>query len=132
MNKKKLILSIVLSVVGVAILTVCIFLLKDSFVSNADGEIQIVLVDIEGKTISDKKIHFNEGDTLDKLLKDNYDNVVINNGMIISIDELAKASDCSQFIYVYVNDKESEVGILDIQFEDGTKISFVMTEYVQQ
>ena len=31
---------------------------------------------------------------------------------------------------IYVNDEMSMVGLLDIQFEDGTKISFVNTEYV--
>ena len=75
-------------------------------------------------------IEFKTGDTLDKLLQDNYDNVVITDGMIMSIDSFTTASDWSYFISIYVNDEMSMVGLLDIEFTNGTKISFVMTEYV--
>ncbi len=131
MSKKKLILPIALSIIGVAILTICVLLLKDTFVSKSDGTIQIVLVDIEGNTVSDKKIDFNEGDKLVDLLNHNYKNVVITDSMIMSIEDFTTASDWSEFILIYVDDEMSMVGVLDIEFTDGTKISFVMTKYVQ-
>lgn len=130
MNKKKLILSSVLSVLALAVIIVCYVLIAKSFTPKADGEIQIVLVDLDGTIVSDKKIEFIVGDTLDQLLKENYKNVDITDGMIMSIETFTTPSDWSTFISIYVNDEMSMVGLLDIQFEDGTKISFVNTEYV--
>lgn len=130
MNKKKLILSSVLSVILLAALVFCVYLIKDKFSSDTDGEIQIVLIDLENNVISDEMISFKTGDTLDKLLMENYDNVVITDGMIMSIESFTTASDWSYFISIYVNDEMSMVGLLDIEFTNGTKISFVMTEYV--
>ena len=130
MNKKKLILSSVLSVILLGILVLCVYLIKDKFKSDTDGEIQIVIIDLDKNIISDQKISFKNGDTLDKLLQDNYDNVVITDGMIMSIDNFTTASDWSYFISIYVNDEMSTVGLLDIEFTNGTKISFVLTEYV--
>ena len=130
MNKKKLILSSVLSVILLGVLVVCVYLIKDKFSSDTDGEIQIVLIDLENKVISDEMISFKTGDTLDKLLMENYDNVVITDGMLMSIESFTTANDWSYFISIYVNDEMSMVGLLDIEFTNQTKISFVMTEYV--
>ena len=77
MNKKKLILSSVLSVLALAIIIVCYVLIAKPFTPKADGEIQIVLVDLDGTIVSEKKIEFDVGDTLDQLIKENYENVVI-------------------------------------------------------
>lgn len=130
MNKKKLILSSVLSVLALALIIVCYVLIAKPFAPKADGEIQIVLVDLDGTVLSDRQIEFNVGDTLDQLLKENYENVVITDGMIMSIETFTTPSDWSTFISIYVNDEMSMVGLLDIKFEDGTKISFINTEYV--
>ena len=130
MNKKKLILSSVLSVLSLAVIIVCYVLIAKPFAPKADGEIQIVLVDLDGTVVSERQIEFNVGDTLDQLLKDNYENVVITDGMIMSIETFTTPSDWSTFISIYVNDEMSMVGLLDIKFEDGTKISLVNTEYV--
>ena len=85
---------------------------------------------MDGTVVSERQIEFNVGDTLDQLLKENYENVVITDGMIMSIETFTTPSDWSTFISIYVNDEMSMVGLLDIKFEDGTKISFVNTEYV--
>ena len=114
----------------ITVIIVCYVLIAKSFTPKADGEIQIVLVDLDGTIVSDKKIEFIVGDTLDQLLKENYKNVDITDGMIMSIETFTTPSDWSTFISIYVNDEMSMVGLLDIQFEDGTKISFVNTEYV--
>ncbi len=128
--KKKLIIKIVLSVVCVAVIMLIAIAARNAFVSKADGEIQVVYVDIEGNTISEKQIEFKEGDTLIKLLQDNFKNVTLNDGMIMTFEDFVTPTDWSQFISIYVNDEMSMVGILDIKFEDGTKISLVITEYV--
>ena len=128
--KKKLIIKIVLSVVCVAVIMLIAIAARNAFVSKADGEIQVVYVDVEGNTISEKQIEFKEGDTLIGLLQDNFKNVTLNDGMIMTFEDFVTPTDWSQFITIYVNDEMSMVGILDIKFEDGTKISLVITEYV--
>ena len=128
--KKKLIIKIVLSVVCVAVIMFIAIAARNAFVSKADGEIQVVYVDIEGNTISEKQIEFKEGDTLIKLLQDNFKNVTLNDGMIMTFEDYVTPSDWSSYICIYVNDEMSMVGILDIEFENNTKISLVITEYV--
>ena len=130
MNQKNLVLKVVLSIVCVAILGVVIYFGSKAFASKSDGQIQVVYVDVKGNTISDELIKFNEGDTLVKLLQDNYDNVTIENGMIMTFEDYVTPSDWSSYICIYVNDEMSMVGILEIQFENNTKISLVITEYV--
>ena len=100
------------------------------FASHSDGQIQVQLIDLEGKTTIERKIDFEEGDTLQFLLEENFDNVVIENGMIMSIENFTTASDWSSFISIYVDNEMSQVGLLEIEFTDGTLISFVMTEFI--
>ena len=78
MNKKKLILGIVVSVVVCAILAVCIILGGKEFTPNYDGEIIVEVVDKDGTVVKEKEIKFNEEDTLINLVKDNFDNVKIS------------------------------------------------------
>ena len=127
---KTLIIRIVLSVVCVAAVGLIIILGGNAFSSKADGEIQFVYVDVEGKTVIDEKLEFNEGQTLVEILQENFDNVVVENGMIMTFEDYVTPADWSSYICIYVNDEMSMVGIMDIEFEDDTKISFVITEYV--
>ena len=62
-----------------------------------------------------------------RLLEDNFDNVVIEDGFLYSIDKLTTPEDWSTFICLYVDGEMSEVGLLEVQFKDGTSISFVDT-----
>ncbi len=131
-NKKNFILTIILSLVGVAILAVAIYFIKDSYQSEAAGQIQIVLIDLDGNIESDKKISFEEGDKLADILEANYDNVTFEDGMLMSIEGFTTAHDWSTFISIYVDDEMSIVGLSDIVFIDGTKISLVMTEFIYE
>ena len=128
--EKKSIFSkkIVATIIAIAILVGGGLALKNVFVPNHDGEIKVSIVDIKGTTINEKNITFDKGDALVDLLKDNFDNVVVDNGMLMSIDTLTTPEDWSQFISIYVDDEMSQVGLLEIQYQDGTKISFIMTE----
>lgn len=129
-DKKKLILTIVLSFVAVVVFVVASIMINDHFASQSDGQIQVQLVNLEGNTTIEKEIDFKEGDTLQYLLENNFDNVVIENGMLMSIEDFTTASDWSTFISIYVNNEMSQVGLLEIQFTDGTLISFVLTEFI--
>ena len=50
--------------------------------------------------------------------------------MIMSIEDYNTPSDWSTFLSIYVDDEMSMVGLADIVFTDGTKISLIITEYI--
>lgn len=129
MQGKKIVLSIVLSFISFVIVLFCVISLKDSFISTVKGELHVVIIDEENNILQDKKIRFYEGDTMSDLLYSNFQNVKIDNGMIMSIDDLDTPNDWSYWICVYVNGEMSQVGILDVEFKDGTKIEFIMTKF---
>lgn len=123
-NSKKLIVTVVVLVAIVAAL----FGRQILSQSKADGSIQVEVIDLEQNVLQDKSVEFMEGDTLVDLVEENFDNVTIDNGMLMTIDELTTPEDWSSFICIYVDDEMSEVGINDIVVKDGMKVSFIMTE----
>lgn len=129
-NRKNLILTILLSFVGVVVFVIASVMVSRHFASQSDGQIQVQLIDLDGNTTLERKIDFDEGDTLQFLLEENFDNVVIENGMLMSIEDFTTASDWSTFISIYVDNEMSQVGLLEIEFTDGTLISFVITEFI--
>lgn len=129
MSKKKLAIYIPLTIISIIILVASYFFIYKKYVSKEEGKIEVVLVDLDGTVVSEKEIEFKKNDTLEKLLKENYSNVVIKDGMLMSIDKFTTPTDWSRYISIYVDDEISNYGVLDIKFIDGTKISFVMVEY---
>lgn len=132
MKGNQKVLTIILSIVALAILVTCIIIGGKSFSANYDGKIIVEVVDIDGKVIKDKKIKFSEGDTLVELLTDNFDNVEVTGEgewqMIQKIETIENADDWSTYISIYVDDVESPVGIASIEFTDGMKISLKLIE----
>ena len=129
MLKKKLILKIVLSVVALGLIALSVYLLKDSFKPSYDGIIIVEVIDLDGSVIKEKEILFKEQDLLVDLISYNFENVTYNDGMIMSIENFTTPADWSKFISIYVNDEMSNVGLKDIVFVDGTKISLIVTEF---
>ena len=128
-NRKNLILTAILSFIGVIVFVIASVMVSSRFASQNSGQIQVELIDLEGVTTLQKDIEFKQGDTLEFLLEENFDNVVIENGMLMSIEDFTTPSDWSTYISIYVDNKMSQVGLLEIEFMDGTLISFVMTEF---
>lgn len=128
--KKKTIATVVLSIVAAVGLGVASYFIYDSFTAKSDGSITVEIIKLDGDKANEKKISFNNGDSLVALLEDNFENVIIEDGMLMSIDVLTTPEDWSTFICIYVDDEMSNVGILDIRFTDGTLISFVDTEVI--
>ena len=124
--------KIIISIVGVAaLITAVVFTLK-GFASNSDGTITVEVVALDGSIIRSENIEFSEGDTLVALIEENFDNVVVDQGMIMSIEDYVTPSDWSTFLSIKVDDVESMVGITSITFTDGTKISLVITEFIYE
>lgn len=132
MFKKKLILKIALSVVALGAVVLCVVLLHNSFKSDYDGIITVEVVALDGTTIKEKELEFKEGDLLMDLIEDNFENVTYQNGMIMSIEDYQTPADWSTFLSIYVNDEMSMVGLADIEFTSGTKISIIITEYISE
>ena len=129
-DKKNLILTIILSVVAVIILVGAVIILNSSYAPKENGEIKIQLVDVENEVLTEKTIEFYEGESLQYLIEKNFENVVFENGMIMSFESFTTPSDWSMFLMIYVNGAESYVGLADIKFTDGTIITFKITEYI--
>ena len=124
--------NIVLTIISLLVLVLGSLYLTNNFTSKTKGDVLIELIDIEGNTSDSRQIEYQEGDTLVSLVESNYDNVLIENGMLMTIEDFETASDWSTFISIYVNDEMSMVGINDIKFDDNTKVSFIMTEFIYE
>ena len=122
--------KIVLTVAALVVLVFGGVFFSKNFTSTSDGSITVELVELDGTLKSSKEIEFNTSDVLITLLEENYDNVVFENGMLMSIDTFTTAADWSTFISIYVDGEMSMVGMADIVFEDGTKISLIITQYI--
>ena len=120
--------KIIASVVAVIIILCGIFVIYNPFASKYDGTIDVKIVNLKRKTVNEKEIQFNEGDKLETLLEDNFDNVEVSDGFLNSIDELSTPEDYSTFICIYVDGKSSDVGLTQIEYKDGTEIEFKDTE----
>ena len=131
MNKKKLILSILTTVVAVATIVVCMVFVFKPFTSKGDGTITVEYVKIDGTVAKSKDITYYEGDTLMQLIDDNFENVLFSSdNMLMNIEDFVTPSDFAMFLMIYVNDEMSNVGIKDIEFTDGMVISLRVTEFV--
>lgn len=124
--------KIVLTIISLLVLVLGSLYLSNNFTSKTKGDVLIELIDIEGNISDSRQIEYQEGDTLVSLVESNYDNVLIENGMLMTIKDFETASDWSTFISIYVDDEMSMVGINDIEFDDNTKVSFIMTEFVYE
>lgn len=128
--KKKTITTFVLSLIATVGLGIASYYIYDSFTAKSDGSITVEIINLDGNKVNEKEISFNDGDSLVALLEKNFDNVIVENGMLMSIDVLTTPADWSTFICIYVDNEMSNVGILDIQFTDETLISFIDTEVI--
>ena len=84
-NRKNRIVTIMLSLIWVIVSIVASVMISRHFASKSEGQIQVRLIDLEGNITKEKEIEFDKGDSLQYLLEENFDNVVIENGMLITI-----------------------------------------------
>lgn len=127
-NKKSKLLKTVISIVAVILLVVCGLIATKSFNAKEEGLIKIEVVDINGTLIKEKDVKFKEGDSIIDLVNSSFDGVIFENTMIMEIEGIKTPEDWSTFISIYVNDEMSMVGISEIQFKSGDKISFIETK----
>ena len=127
-NRKR-VKTLIFAIIAVVIIAISVGFLNSGTKSKSQGTIHIELVDLSGTKIDQKQIEFYEGDTLVRIVEDNFRNVEISNGMLLTIENLITPKDWSSFICIYVNGDMSMVGISEIRLEDKMVVSFEMTEY---
>lgn len=131
---KKILISIVFVGIGLA----SFFYFSAPKESKEDGNIEVVLIDEIGNTISNKEIPFYEGDTLFEILDENYDllcadasynpstncnSVGINGRVILGIDSLVTNWQ-NNYISIYINDDYATEGIDQIELVDNAVYKF--------
>ena len=95
-----------------------------------DGHITITVQDKDQKVLVEKNVGFKAGQTLADLLPENFANVTIDNGMLMTIESLTTPADWSSYIALFINGEYAMEGIMTLPFADGDKIDFVDTVYI--
>ena len=132
MSKKlNIILTIIISLIAcIGIVFTIIFINNPDF-AKTKGTVTIELVDLDDNLVLSKDINFKEKDTLVSIVSDEFDNVLIENGMVITIEELTTDTiNWSVYISILVNGEYSMVGINDIELVDELIVTFKMEEYI--
>jgi len=130
MLRKKLILKIIYSIIVLGLIITGFVMLAKREEAKDNGTITIELIDLENNVLSTKNHNYKVGDTLFKILDDNYDIEYENSvfgGYIIKIDSLHAPNKNELFIKILVNDEFSTVGVSQIKLENKLKVTFILT-----
>lgn len=130
MLRKKLILKIIYSIIVLGLIITGFVMLAKREEAKDNGTITIELIDLENNVLSTEYHNYKAGDTLFKILDDNYDIEYENSvfgGYIIKIDSLHAPNKNELFIKILVNDEFSTVGISQIKLENKLKVTFILT-----
>ena len=130
MLRKKLILKIIYSIIALGLIITVFVMLAKREEAKDNGTITIELIDLENNVLSTKNHNYKVGDTLFKILDDNYDIEYENSVFgvyIIKIDSLHAPNKNELFIKILVNDEFSTVGVSQIKLENKLKVTFILT-----
>lgn len=130
MLRKKLILKIIYSIIALGLIITGFVMLAKREEAKDNGTITIELIDLENNVLSTKSHNYKAGDTLFKILDDNYDIEYENSVFgvyIIKIDSLHAPNKNELFIKILVNDEFSTVGVSQIKLENKLKVTFILT-----
>lgn len=121
--------KIVISIIAIILLVVCGYLTTKKAFMKGEGHIIVEVIDLNGSKIKEKELNYNTGDDILTLIQNSFDNVRFDGNMIMDIESITTPDDWSTFISVYVNDEMSMVGLQEIKFNDGDKLSLVETKF---
>lgn len=130
MLRKKLILKIIYSIIALGLIITGFVMLAKREEAKDNGTITIELIDLENNVLSTEYHNYKAGDTLFKILDDNYDIEYENSVFgvyIIKIDSLHAPNKNELFIKILVNDEFSTVGVSQIKLENKLKVTFILT-----
>lgn len=119
-------LKLILTALALGILFLAGYLYKESLKTTGSGEVTIIIVNDEKQEIINEVIHFDEDESLEKLLKRNYE-VVVENKMLLGIEGIY-ADTKQYFLKIYINCNVASYGISDIKLNDGDEIRIIYTK----
>ena len=128
-NKKGKEPKIVISIIAIILLVTCGYLVTKKTSMKGEGHIIVEVIDLHGSKIKEKELDYYSGDDIISLIQSNFDNVKFDGNMIMNIESIVTPDDWSTFISVYLNDEMSMVGLKEIKFSDGDKLSLVETKF---
>ena len=115
------------AILAVIVIAAAYIVIAKPFTPKGDGSITVKVTDLDQKLIKEKKIVFNTGDKLPDLIKNNFDKVLIDNGMLMIIESLVTPADWAQFICIYINGEMAMEGIETLPYKDGDVLELRMT-----
>ena len=125
---KKLILKIALSVLCVFLISTSIYFIVRKMEFNDSGEITVQVIN-GNDIIKEKTIKYDEGDKLVSLIEDNFEGVLIENGMLLNIEGLETPVDTwDYFFWIKVNGEDATVGLESLILKDGDTLQLVFTK----
>ena len=123
--KNKKIIGTVIAVIAIVL---CLVFFAGANKSDIAGDLDVQLIDLKGEVVSEKNVEYEADQTIVEVLEANYDNVVMKDGMLMSIDTFTTPEDWSTFIAILVDGEMSPVGLLDIDYQNIELLTFQMTE----
>ena len=128
MNKKNLIVKVIISVCMVVALIWASFYVFKPFTPECDGKITVEVVDLDNNVIKSKEIEYYVGERLRDLVQKNFDNFKIEESeygaYVIGIESIFQDNDAHIYIALYYNGEYSNDGLDTLAYEDGSVITF--------
>ena len=133
MNKKKIIINVLISVcMVVALIWAGIYAFKP-FMPDDGGVITVEVMDVDGNVLKVEEVTFMPENRLRDLLAIYFTNFSIEESeygaYVVSIDAIAQDNDNHIYIALYLNDEYSESGIDTLVYKDGDVLSFRATRW---
>lgn len=127
----KILISVIASLVAIAIIGLSVHFVMKKPVANYDGTITVEVVE-RNENVIKKEIGFVKGDNAFDLVKNNFEVVYEDSqygAFIKSIETLLPDETKHEFIFIEVNGKGSEVGITQIELVDKMTITFSISTW---
>lgn len=127
----KILISVIASLVAIAIIGLSVHFVMKKPVANYDGTITVEVVE-RNQNVIKKEIGFVKGDNAFDLVKNNFEVVYEDSqygAFIKSIETLLPDETKHEFIFIEVNGKGSEVGITQIELVDKMTITFSISTW---
>ena len=116
------------TVIAVLVIAAALWVLGRGGFSGGAGKVTVRVTELSGKVLTEKTLRFAEGDSLAKLVQENFSGVVMDNGMLMSIESLTTPADWSRFIGIYQNGEMAAYGLEQLPFKDGDIIELRESE----
>src|SRR5690554_868994 len=124
---KKHILTIILASLAFIVMFWSIDAIGKNKAATSDSVVTKEVIELDETVITSNTINLYKGDTLQKIIEDNFDHVVFEQSAygpyLTAIENYETPSNYETYLTIYVDGAYSLVGIGDIKLEDGMTIT---------